>query len=173
VHPILIAAAFVLNMGLENEVGLGGIARPLAVAVGAASALTGLGWLILRNRWDGALAALGVVVLVIGAYPGFLAWRAVTQTFGGAVSGGIGAALLVAAVGAPAMLGLRARHRSRPFPRPAAGVLNLFSLLLIGVVVLAQTGPDVVAQIGRPAAPATPATSQGMPTPAPRPPTSM
>ena len=150
-HPILIAAAFVLNMGLENEVALGGMARPLAVAVGAASALTALGWLLLRNRWDGALAALAVVVLVIGAYPGFLAWRAVTQTLGSAVSGGIGAALLVAAVGAPAMLALRARHRNRPFPRPAAGVLNLFSLLLIGVVVLAQTGPDVVAQIGRPA----------------------
>ena len=146
-HPVLLAAAYVLSLALATEAEWADIVRPLLVAVALATALTLVGWAVFRNRWAGGLAATVVVLLLLSLPVADFAWKRLTEAIG--VSGAmVVAALVVAAlIGIPALLVLRARHGGRPLRRPPAGVLNVFSVILVVVVVLPTVGSHAPAAV--------------------------
>ena len=74
IHPILLAVAWVLSLGLSAEAEITSMVRPVLVAAGFAAVLMGLGWLAFRNRWDGALAASVVILLLILPFPAIKLW---------------------------------------------------------------------------------------------------
>jgi hypothetical protein len=135
VHPLLVAAAYVLSTALASDVTPAGYARPLTVGVLFAGLLTIACWTLLRNRWDGALLATVIIALLVS--PASLAFA------GSAVSGVLGAswATPVVAVALLAILGMagvriiQARRQGRRLPRPAPETLNLLSVALLAAVI--------------------------------------
>jgi hypothetical protein len=135
VHPVLVAAAYVLNQGLSAEAEMVTFIRPLLVAAVFAAALMLVGWAIFRNRWDGGLLATVFLALAVTTFPAYKAWQLLGPVLGLAVS----AVALMLLLGIPAVTTLRALRRNRPVPRPAAGALNGFAAILVGVVVVGNT----------------------------------
>jgi hypothetical protein len=134
IHPVLLAAAYVLNQGLSTQAELVGLVRPLIFAMAFAAVLTLIGWAIFRNRRDGGLLASGILVLAVTIFPAYRAWRVLGPTIGPVVS----AVVLTLLLGIPAVLVQRARRHKRPVPRPPTQALNLFAAILIAVVVVAN-----------------------------------
>jgi hypothetical protein len=148
-HPVLLAAAFVLNIALGNEVEVAGIVRPLAVAMTFASLLTLAAWAVIRNRWDGALVATVLLLALATPVPAYRAWEVLAPLLGPAGTLAAFGMMLTLLLGVPAVLALRALRRGRPVPRPGPGGLNAFAILLLAVVVLSGTLPRVPAAIGQ------------------------
>ena len=139
-HPILLAAAYVLSLALATEAEWADIVRPVLVAMALATTLTLVGWAVFRNRWDGALAATVVVLLLLSLPVADFAWKQLTEAIGVTGTMVVAALVLAALIGIPALLVLRARHGGRPLRRPPAGVLNVFGVILVVVVVLPTVG---------------------------------
>ena len=144
-HPVLLAAAYVLNQGLSTEAELSALVRPLVVAALFAVALILLGWATFRNRWDGGLLATGVIALAIGTFPAYRALELLGPTIGPFVA----MAGLTLLLGVPAVLTLRAVRLKRPVPRPATGPLNAFSAILVAVVTVGNTAGSLPRAIGQ------------------------
>lgn len=144
-HPVLLAAAYVLNQGLSTEAEIAGLVRPLVVAAFLPIALTLVGWATLRNRWDGGLLATVVLLMAIAPFPAYKAWQVVGPTVGLAIS----AVALGTLLGIPAVVALRARRQKKRVPRPSAGALNAYAAILLVVVVMSNTAghiPRAIAQ---------------------------
>ena len=86
--------------------------RPVLVAAGFAAVLMGLGWLAFRNRWDGALAANVVILLLILPFPAIKLWGSLGTQLGFFVL----AIALTAMVGIPVLMAVRAQRQGRPIP---------------------------------------------------------
>jgi hypothetical protein len=145
VHPLLLAAAYVLNQGLSTEAEIAGLVRPLVLALLFVIALTLGGWAAFRNRWDGGLLAAVVILLAITPFPAYKAW----QVFGPTIGVAIPAVALGMLLGIPAVVVLRARRQKKQVPRPSAGALNAYAAILLGVAVLSNTAshiPRAIAQ---------------------------
>jgi hypothetical protein len=142
-HPTLLAAAFVLEVALANQVEPPGFARSLAVAVAAAAALTLLAWGLTRDRWLGGLIATGLILAAVSLGPLGSLWQIGRDLLGG--NGAIvllGVALVVILAG-PAYLLVRARRGGSPIRRPATSVLNRLAGVLLVVVVISHAAPDL------------------------------
>jgi Sulfatase len=146
-HPVLLAAAYVLSMALATEAEWADIVRPLLVAMALATTLTLSGWAVFRNRWDGALAATIALLLLISLPMADFAWKQLTEAIGVTGTTVVAALVLAALVGIPALVVLRMRHGERPLRRPPAGVLNVFSVILVAVVVLPTVGSHAPAAV--------------------------
>lgn len=149
-HPVFLAAAYVLSQGLSTEAEPGALVRPLVVAALFAVALTLIGWVAFRNRWDGGLLATAVIVLAIGVFPAYKVWQLLGPTIGTLVAVGT----LTLLLGVPAVMALRAVRVRQPVPRPGAGALNTFSAILVAVVVVGNTVgaiPRAISQVTMPA----------------------
>jgi hypothetical protein len=145
IHPVLLAAAYVLNQGLSTQAELVGLVRPLIFAMAFAAVLTLVGWAIFRNRWDGGLLASALLVLAVTTFPAYRAWRVLGPTVGLVVS----AAGLTLLLGIPAVMVQRARRQKRPAPRPPTRALNTFAAILVAVVVVANVSGNLSWAIGR------------------------
>jgi len=135
-HPMFLAAAYVLSLALPNEIRAEEMVRPLAVAIAAALALVLLGWVVFRNRWDGALAATILILLAVSLVPLLRAWSFLSGTLGATAGMAVLGTVLVAILGGVAIMVRRAQRLGRPAPRPAPGLLNIFSTALIGVMLI-------------------------------------
>ncbi len=144
-YPVLLAVAWVLNEGLLTEAEIPSMARPVLVAALVAVLLTLLGWVILRNRWDGGLVAGMVILLVILPFQ----LVKVSRALGSEVGFLILTMSLTAAIGIPLVLAVRARRQGRPIPRPSAGRLNEFGFLLLLAVVVTNTLGDAGTAVAR------------------------
>jgi len=143
VHPTLLAAAFVLEVALANQVQPPGFIRSLVVALLAAAALTMLAWGLTRDRWLGGIIATGLILASLSFQPMAAVWQAGRSALGpnGAV---IPLALaLVLALAVPAWFLVRARRGAGPIRGPATSVLNRLSAILVIVVVVWHVVPDV------------------------------
>jgi hypothetical protein len=150
VHPMLLAAAYILNQGLSTQAEFGALPRPLLVAILFAMALTLVFWAAVRNRWDAGLLATIVIVLAIAAFPAVKGWQLLEPTIGPVVPG----VVLILLLAAPALVTLRALRHGKPVPRPAAGALNGFAAILVVVVVLGNLAGNVQWAMARAARPA-------------------
>jgi hypothetical protein len=135
IHPVLVASAYVLNTALANEVTASGYVRALIGAALAALVLTAAGWAILRNRWDGALLATGIVVLLISPISVGWTWFAFRDAFGRVAGTLLIALVLIVGLGAVALRVLQLHHRHLPAPRPAPETLNVLSIALVVAVI--------------------------------------
>lgn len=140
IHPVLLTAAYVLNTSLANEVTVAGYARPLIVATVVASLLTGAGWVLLRNRWDGALFATAVIVLLVTPVPVAWVWLSLRSALDPELGALAFALVLAGVLGAVAVRLLQLRRRKQPVWRPAPESLNVISAALL----LAVIGSNVV-----------------------------
>lgn len=145
IHPMLLAAAYVLNQGLSTQAELAGLFRPLIVAMVFAALLTLVGWAIFRNRWDGALLASAILALAVTTFPASRAW----QLLGPILAPLASALALTLLLGIPAVMVMRALRLKRPVPRPPAGALHGFAAILIVVVVVGNTFGHVSWAIGQ------------------------
>lgn len=135
VHPTLIASAYVLSAALASDVEPAGYLRALAGGVLFAATLTVACWAILRNRWDGALLATGIIVAVVS--PASLAWTEslLRDLFGPSMATPVAAAGITAVLGVIGIRILQSRHRHLPFPRPAPETLNVASVAIVAAVI--------------------------------------
>jgi hypothetical protein len=145
IHPMLLAAAYVLNQGLSTQAELVGLVRPLVVAMVFAALLTLIGWAIFRNRWDGGLLASVILALAVTTFPAYRAW----QVLGPVLAPLASAVALTLLLGIPAVIVLRALRVHQPVPRPPAGALQGFAAILIVIVVVGNTFGNVSWAIGR------------------------
>jgi hypothetical protein len=163
IHPILLAVAWALNQGLSTEAEIRSIVRPVLVAAGLAAILIVIGWLALRNRWDGALVASVAILLLILPFPAIKLWESLGAQIGFVVL----AVALTGIVGLPVLVAIHARRQGRPIPRPSPGRLNEFGLLLLLVVVATNTIDDAGTAVSRlttpPPAVEVPATQDPLP----------
>ena len=152
IHPTLLAAAFVLEVALANQVEPPGFVRSLFAAVIGATALTLLAWGLTRDRWLGGLIATGVILASLSFRPLAAAWAIGRDTIGqGGAAVVLGLAVVVA-LAIPAWLLVRARHGAAPIRGSATSVLNRLSAVLVIVVViwhLAPDAPGAVAELTR------------------------
>jgi hypothetical protein len=148
-HPVLLAAAYVLSVALEAEADPDDFARPLVAAVTAAIVLTLVGWALFRNRWDGGLLATGLILLAISLRPLAALWGFLSGLLGPTGGSAVIGLLLVAGLGVPLIAIRRARRRRAAVPRPSAGLLNGFSLALVVVTVAWNLVGHAPAMIGR------------------------
>ena len=135
-HPMFLAAAYVLSLALPNEIRVEEMVRPLAVAIAAALALFLLGWAVFRNRWDGALSATVLILLAVSLVPLLRTWSFLSGTLGATAGMAVLGTVLVATLGGIAITVRRAQRLGQPAPRPAPGLLNIFSTALIGVMLI-------------------------------------
>jgi hypothetical protein len=142
-HPILLAAAFVLEVALPNQVEPPGFARSLVVALAGAATLTLLAWGLTRDRWLGGLIATGLILAAISIGPLGGVWRVGRDLLGGSGAIGLLGLVLVVAIGAPAYLLVRSRRGAPPIRRQATSVLNLLAAVLVAVVVISRVGLDL------------------------------
>ena len=124
-----------LNTAFSNDVGVVGIIRPLVAAILIGLALTVLFAVLFRNRWDGALVASALILVVVS--PVSLAWPLfVLRGLFGDIAGAIVTALsLVAILGGAAAYLLRRHHRGLPFPRPPTDAVQVMSAVLVAIVI--------------------------------------
>jgi hypothetical protein len=142
-HPTLLAAAFVLEVALANQVDPPGFVRSLLVALVAATALTLLAWALTRDRWLGGLIATGLILAALSFRPLAAAWAIGRDTIGPGGAVVVLGLALVLALAVPAWLLVRARHGAAPIRGPATSVLNRLSAVLVIVVVIWRVVPDV------------------------------
>jgi hypothetical protein len=128
-----------MNQGLATEAPPSSLLRPVLVAAGCAALLTAVAWFALRDRWDGAMLAGIIVALVILPFPLFRLW----QGFGGQLGLIVVALAITALVATPVLVAVRARVQGRPIPRPSAGRLNEFAIVLLLVVFATNSLDDV------------------------------
>jgi hypothetical protein len=150
VHPMLLAAVFVLDLGLSTEVEIAGLVRPLVVASLVAAILTVAGWAAARNRWDGGMLASLVLLLAWTPVPAY----ALRQLVSPDMAPVAWAVILTVALGIPGIIAFRAIRQRKPVPRPSAGVLNGFALILLAVVLVGNMASHVPRAIGQATAPA-------------------
>jgi hypothetical protein len=143
IHAPLLAAAFVLDVALTNEVVLAGFLRPLIVAVLFAAALTLIGWAVFRDRWAGSLAATIGLLILASERPMIWVWQTVSASFGTTVAIAAFGVILVGLLAVPAALYLRWRHGNATLHRLTADLLNRFAALLVVVVVVFNVAPDL------------------------------
>ncbi len=142
-HPTLIAAAWVLEVALANKIEPAGFARSLVVAVVVALALSLICWALTRDRWLGGLLATALVVASISLLPIYFAWEALQGAIGPGATVVVLALTLAALVALPAVQRIRVRRGARQLRRPATGVLNRLSAVLVVVVIVFYAGPDL------------------------------
>ena len=135
VHPMLFAAAYVLNTALASEVAPAGIVRPLFGAVILATILMLLGWAVARNRWDGALLASIVIVLAVSPVLIALLWISLRGALGDVLGTAVTAGALVSVLGVIGVHVLRSWRRRLPIRRPAPDTLQVLSAALVVAVV--------------------------------------
>ncbi len=142
-HPTLLAAAWVLDIALANQVEPAGFARSLLVAAASATALTLLVWGLSRDRLLGGMVAIGLVVGAISLRPIDAGWELVRAAFGfNAAMGALGGALFVV-LAVPALLIVRAMRGGQLLRAPATSVLNRLSMVLVVVVLVYHVIPDL------------------------------
>jgi hypothetical protein len=148
-HPPLLAAAFVLDIALTNEVEPAGFGRSLLVGVAAAVALTIVAWAVARERLLGGLIATTILLASISLLPVDAAWGWLRAVVGpDAAMAALGGALLVA-LAVPALLLVRARRGGALLRGPATSVLNRFSAVLVIVVVAFHVVPGLPGAVAR------------------------
>ena len=142
-HPTLLAAAWVLDIALANQVEPAGFVRSLLVAVAAATVLTLLAWAATGDRLLGGMIAIGLVIGAISLRPLDTGWEFVRSTFGpDAAMGALGGVLFVA-LAFPALLIVRAMRGGSLVRAPATSVLNRLSVVLVVVVLVYHVVPDL------------------------------
>jgi hypothetical protein len=166
IYPALLAAAWALNQGLATEAEPRALVRPVLVVAALAGSLTVLAGVALRNRWDGALVAFGIVLVVILPFPLIRLWQAMGEQIGMLVL----TVAMTAAVGVPVLIIITARKRGQPVSRPSGGRLNEFSILLLLVVFATNTIGDTGTAIARMSTKTTEPTAGAMPAPPSTPP---
>jgi len=142
-HPPLVAAAWVLDIALANQVEPAGFARSLVVAVAFAVGLTLAAWAAARDRLLGGMIAIGLLVGSLSLRPADEGWEWVRAAFGvDAAMGALGGVLFVA-LALPALLIVRAMRGGALLRGPATSVLNRLATVLVIVVVVFHLAPDL------------------------------
>ena len=138
VHPVVLAATFVLQAALSNGLAPVAFARPMLVAVAAAAFVLGILWIVVRDARIAGLFATGFLLLIISHDPVIHVLGAASEAFG--TIGTIVGVALTLFVPITAMViavdQLRRGHLDPRMTRPATSALNIFSLVLLAVVVL-------------------------------------
>jgi sulfatase-like protein len=142
-HPTLLAAAFVLEVVLANQVEPPGFVRSLAVAGGGATLLNLAAWGATRDRWLGGLIATGLILAMLSLGPLGAAFQLGRDLLGPSGAIGLFGLAVVVALAVPAYVGVRARRGGALLRRQATSVLNQFSALLVAVVLLVHVVPGV------------------------------
>jgi len=142
-HPPLVAAAWVLDIALANEVEPAGFGRSLVVAVVLATVVTLLAWGAARERMLGGLIALGLVLAAISLRPLDTIWEWVSSSFGVNAALGVLGGLLFVALAVPAFLIVRAMRGGALLRGPATSALNRLAAVLVIVVLLFHVVPDL------------------------------
>jgi hypothetical protein len=143
VHPTLLAAAFVLEVALANQVEPPGFVRALGAALVVAVTLTLLAWGVTRDRWLGGLLATGLILVSLSFKPLAAIWDAGRNALGPSGGTVLVAVALVVALAVPAWFAVRARRGAAPMRGRATSVLNGLSRVLVIVVVIWHLVPDV------------------------------
>lgn len=144
VHPMVLAFAYVLNTALANEVEPAGYVRALVVATLLAGLLTVAAWMVVRNRWDGALVVSGLILVAVSPVSLAWVWTSMRTAFGALLGTALTAVLLAMALGVVGVRLLRVRRQGHPLPRPAPEILNVFSFALLVAVVGSNVGSIVL-----------------------------
>jgi hypothetical protein len=142
-HPALIAAAFVLEVALANQVEPPGFIRSLVVAVAAAGALTMAMWGLARDRWLGGMIATGVILVSLSFRPLGAVFDAGRSLFGQSGAVILLGVALVLVLAIPTWFLVRTRRGAAPIRGPATSVLNRLSTILVIVVVIWHVAPDL------------------------------